>query len=453
MDCIIYYELVERSYDNFSLIQLEMERRGYSVKIVNLFWRDYWKCLFYRPKIILAGGCRSTSDMAYQAPFLFKKNLVWINIQEEQVAFANGADLKWFLPSGRAKEAYHFCWGDFAENYMRKADVAEDHIVSMKPIQFDLCHSAFDDYFFDKEYIASEFGLDIYKKWILFASDFCSVSECSKESNLQNWCEEYGEYRKDVHYYETQSFLVLVEWWDRFLIEHEDTIIIYRPHPSEYTAIPQIAELCEKYNNFICCKKYSIKQWIKVIDIYTTWISTSIIEANQAGKPCFALCAPNGIMNSGFAISIFEPDKYITSYEDMRNVLENPKEYREKWFPLNRHEVENYFGKEKHGFAYIAICDYLESILSDKTKYNHMKMRLSKKEKKSNLNIKRYIKITFWNDVLLLLYPVLRFIIPWKRKGIERFKKGLTRFDDVFLRTKQERLKKIVDNMNGNEDY
>ena len=446
MDCLLYYELVERSYENALLLKCELERRGYKVKICNLFWRDFWKCLFYRPKILILSACRDTEQLSKQIPFLFIKRLVLVNLQEEQVAYSSGADLDLFLPKGRAKEAHHFCWGKFSMDNMKQAMVTDEHIVPVSPIQFDMCRREWKDYFFSREKIAKEFSIDTEKKWVLFAADFCITSICVDEDAIKEYTRKFSDIYETTYHAEKRIQATLYEWWDRYLSTHDDVIIIYRPHPSEYRMHEFAKDLCKKHTNFIYCKKYSIKQWLHVIDIYTTWISTSVMEAYYCDLPCFALGDSEDIVSNGIAISLFDYSKYVSTYDTFERILDHPQEEKEAYAPLSFENVRNVYGNTSEKPAYIQMCDYLETILKDKKLQKEMQVKLTRNEMSLGRAERwHYVWITFYNDLFYALRHILWYIIPHKRNSIIKFENDLKRFDEKELREKERRIKKLLE--------
>ena len=444
MDCLIFYELVERSYENDLLIKLEMERRGYSVKLVNMYWKDFWKSFFYHPKIYVVPSCRDTNVMSSLCSPWYKR-AAWVNLQEEQIGFSSEADIAIFLPQGRAKEAAHLCWGQNATGFMERAGVKSENIIPSGPIQFDLCNPRFKAYFYDREYLAREFGLDVNKRWILFASDFCTISECQTEESLKDKMEKFGDFWKTMYDYETDCAEMLTQWWDRYLTAHKDTVFIYRPHPSEYKNIKLIEELNARHENFVCIKKYSIKQWIHVVDVFTTWISSSVMEAYYQGIPCFALGVKNSIMDSGLSIALFRSERYITDYGAFEKAMTDPASMREEWFPINEEQVEMIYGKKEEELSYTGVCDYLESILKDPKKLESMKLSLSKEERELELKDKlRYAKVTLYNDIVCRIWKLLCVLMPRKKENIIKYKDSFSRFDKGFLKDKEDRLRRII---------
>ena len=445
MDCVIFYELVERSYENDLLIKTELERRGYRAKICNLFWRDFWKCLFWRPKVLLMSGCRDTKQLSQQLPFLFKRDLVIINLQEEQIAFSSDADLDLFMPHGRAKEAYHFSWGSFSDNYMKKANVLPNHVIKIPPIQFDMCRKSWDEYFFSRQEIAEEFHLNIKKKWILFASDFCITSMCNTREQLEKLMNTVSDVYEKVFNAEKQMEELLFSWWDAYLTTHKDAIVIYRPHPSENRKHEFIEQLMSKHENFVYIRDYSIKQWIHVIDIYTTWISTSIMEAYYGEIPCFALGISSTIVENGIAIPLFDYSKYISDYMQFQTVMDEPEAYKDGFFPINFEMATYYYGQATEKMAYIEICNYIEKILINDELQKEMKLRLTKTEREIEKKERgHYLWITFYNDLFCLLKPLLWYVIPNKRDSILKFESDLKRFDKKVLRQKEQRIRKLL---------
>lgn len=445
MDVLIYYELVERNYENDLLIKTELEKRGYSVCLCNLFWRDFWKSLFYRPKVVMLTACRDIGQVAAQFPFLFKRKVYLINMQEEQIAFSSDFDLNLFMPQGKARDAYHFSWGSFSDDYLVKAGVETSHIIKMKPIQFDLCNKEFDDYFYSREYIAKKFDLDVQKKWVLFASDFCISAQYGTESKLQALCDKLNDNYRKVYEVEIATQRVLYEWWDRYLETHKDVIIIYRQHPSEIESLSFIEDLCSKHDNFVCHREYSIKQWIHVVDIFTTWISSSIMEAYYANIPCFALGDSKLIVEKGVAIPLFNYEKYVAGYDLFENVMDHPKKYQLEYMPIDQQAIKKYYGEHDQKFAYLQICDYVDQVLQNKAEMKKNSFVLSCRDKKTGKEDRRInIWTTFYNDLFCALKPILWYVIPHKRSSIIKFEKYLHRFDKKLLREKEMNIKRVL---------
>ncbi|MCR5107598.1 MAG: hypothetical protein K6B28_05490, partial [Lachnospiraceae bacterium] len=424
----------------------QLEKRGYKVKICNSIQVDFWKALFYRPKVIMMVGARTTESLKSISPFLFKHTHVYINMQEEQIAYSGEGDLNLFIPTGYAKDVYHLTRGSFAHDYLKMGEVSDDHIVWMKPVQFDLCNKKLSDYYYPKEHLAEQYGLDISKKWIMFASDFVITTLARDEEELKDLCKRtYSVYDRTWHA-EKDAQALIAEWFDRFLTDHKDYIIIYRPHPDERIKHDFIDRLKEKHDNFHYIGDYSIKQWIGVIDVFITWFSTSVMESYYADVPCFALGNGAELEKKGIAIPLFDKDKYIMDYDVFEACMTETEANREKYFPLDMSMIERYYGKYDYEFASVKIADYVDSILKDKKKYDSMKIRLPFKEKFFDTSYRRnFIKTSVYNDLFMFLRPVLWYIIPWKRNSILKFSDELKRFDKKRLRETERKLYRILD--------
>ncbi|MCR4923738.1 MAG: hypothetical protein K5931_06985 [Lachnospiraceae bacterium] len=453
MDCLIYYELLERSYDNILLIKYELEKRGYSVKLCNALSVEFWKSLFYRPKVVIIGAARSNKSLSLYHPFLFKESLVYLNMQEEQIAYSGEADLKLFIPVEKARDIPHFTWGSFAVDYLRRGNVSENNIVRVKPIQFDFCNKKLGAYFYSRKYMAKKYGLDINKKWIMFASDFVITSLAANEEELDILCmRTYSIYEKTWHA-EKDLQDRLEKWFGRFLKEHRDYIIIYRPHPDERRYHDFVKRLNDKYDNFYYIGNYSIKQWLSVIDVFTTWFSTAIMEAYYAGVPSFALGDGKKLEEEGISISLFDGNKYIQDYDTFESCMVKTQENVEKYFPLNNKMVERYYGKYDYEFGYKKIADYVDDILKDRNRYNSLKVHLTRAEKASNSETRnRLIKSSLYNDIFRTLRPILWYLIPFKRKSIIKFSKELERYEKKELKKREKRLWKVLENLEDNGD-
>lgn len=434
MDFLIYYETVQREYENACLLKAELERRGYSVKLCATAFTDHWKRFFYTSKVSIVHGFYGDNP---QRITKFKKTVTAkvINLQYEQFLEMDEKGLPSVRPEGDCKKAYHICWGKAGADNLRKCGVEEDHILECGPIQFDLVREDFSGYFYSKEELGKQFGLDSEKKWVMFISDFANTSfdgeiiRTSGDYIINEWVE-----------YESKASRLLMRYIQKFIAVHPEIIYIYRPHPSEGIK-KELYELEEKYTNFKCIRNYSIKQWIYVVDKLNTWNSTAIAEAYIGRKNCVVIdIAENEMIEEywNWKIDIIDPSKTIHTYEEFEFENLNNYEFDLKHFPIDLNQFKLYYGTawEKEPI-YLQLCDLFEKIYKDDNcleKFTNHKYE----------EIKKLIMFSFkWSlreKILLYIFPIVNRIFPTKCKPDERH----ILYDHKRLKEIQNRIKRYV---------
>lgn len=281
-EIIIVYEGIVREYDNALLLKLELERRGYKVRLLYktetfLFKKHYAIC-------VLPNGY-SSKDIEYYRYILNANGNELISLQYEQVLTTKALKEGSHIPRGEASNIWLFCWGNNCKKRLIEANINENKIKTTGAIQLDFFRDNFSSYYYTKKEIAQKYQLDCNKKWILFISSF-SYANNKKLLNDENIIDKLNTENNSVTYFEKISSISQKEvliWFDKFLSENTNYELIYRPHPVE-SENDTIIELERKYKNFKCISELSVKQWIVVSEINTTWYSTSIAEIYAAGK-------------------------------------------------------------------------------------------------------------------------------------------------------------------------
>ena len=152
-----------------------------------------------------------------------------------------------------------------------------------------------------------------------------------------------------------------LSWFDRFLTETDDYVVIYRPHPVELSS-PQVREVAAKHpDSFRCIQDYEVKQWLKVADIPCTWLSTAISESYFIGKNCLV-----------FRPCPIPPDVDCVLYQGVR-AAENYESFRTQIlgydpgveaFPIDRNLIEYYYDFSPEP-AYRKIADVVDGPLPE----------------------------------------------------------------------------------------
>lgn len=412
MDFLIYYETVQREYENACLIKSELERRGYSVKLCATIYTDYWKSFFYKPKVNIVHGFYGESP-GHITKLKKKVTTKVVNLQYEQLVELGEDGLPVQMPKEDCKRAYHICWGEAGANNLRKCGVEENHIIECGPIQFDLVREEFSKYFYSKEELGRQFGIDSQKKWILFISDFAYTSYNGQiiDKNIR---------KAEVLNYEAKANKLIMGFIKQFLGKHSDIIYIYRPHPSENIK-SEMYELEKEYDNFRCIRELSIKQWIHVVDKLNTWNSTAIAEAYVCKKNCMVIDIDESEMTEdcwNYKIDIIGKSKAIHTYSEFEKENLNYCNFEPKQFPMDFKQFEAYYGTAwKNEPVYLQLCDFLERVYRND----------SYTEKFSNRKYKEIrmimIKAFFYSlrgNIRLYTFPIINRIFPSKCKPDER---------------------------------
>ena len=358
-DFAFIYEIKNRELDNVLLLKCELERRGYSVALI-----ETWEQTCHRDPAVKAKA--AVCYALYDEEMLDFVNQYlsgcrkFVNLQWEQVR-TNGTDQ---MPAeshvssgiyGIARRAVHICWGD--SNYRKltqKFGVPADHAFVTGSVTLDFLRKEFSGFYLSKESLYEQYGFDANKKLCLFISSFSYVDLPESIINSPRYQQQGFDVRKHYEISKGSRDTVL-DWFEAELDKHPDTIIVYRPHPAEASA-SRLQRMCEKYSNFKVIQDHSIKQWIVVADRIYTWWSTSITEVYAAGKGC-AILRPMAMPYEN-ELSIYNGARTVDGFEAFDAGFE-----AEQDFPIPEENIRDHYLMDDEP-AFIRVCDVLESILN-----------------------------------------------------------------------------------------
>lgn len=283
-DFLLMYEHKVRELDNLCLLKYELDKRGYRTKI--LYANDYElvnsRTAVYKTKVLVIGYCYTSSSIRDYASYriLFDKviNLQWEQVTTNEQEKNSGSFRNL---SGLAKEIVHISWGE--KNQKRlidKAGVAPKKVKVTGNITMDLLRPEFQGFYRSREEICGKYQLAADKKICLFIAGFKYVEASEEEKRAT--IDRFGEGRKRYLEVAEQEQLTILQWFQQFLEEQQDYLIVYRPHPGD--ASPRAQALAQKYDNFKVISELSVKQWIAVSDLVYAWNSTAILEAFLLGR-------------------------------------------------------------------------------------------------------------------------------------------------------------------------
>lgn len=311
VDVLFLYETRVRELENICLLKYELERRGYSVAVLNT-WTELAKETHpkYEAKVVV------THAMYHDGIYQFVQSIVGnvpkvVNMQCEQVGTLQDdeADDSRFVLQGVAAQCMNICWGKKSfDRLLTRSKINPDYLRLTGQIALDFCRPELKGYYMTRQELEESYDLPRNCELNLFISSFAYVNlpdNIADQSDIQD---------KSLFIRCSQdSFRGVLKWFDSFLMERKDQAVIYRPHPAEANN-PALNDLCEKYaSRFFVISQHSVKQWVAISDRVYTWYSSAAAEVYTFGVP-FGILRPVEMPRS-MEMALFENARFITDYE------------------------------------------------------------------------------------------------------------------------------------------
>lgn len=356
VDFLIVYEIRPRELDHVCLLAYELRRRGYTVEILNS-----WYCLTHNydmpdVRVAVVSACYVDGVYTFFAGHANTYEKV-LDLQWEQLRYRFMLDIdrpsNWNF-SGVPCETRHVSWGESNRQRLLLEGVQDDCARVCGYLPLDFYRPEFSGFFYSREELFHKYGLDPDKKTALFISSFSHVG--IPKSQIDSFT---GDEQKMLRRLHTKSQKKILSWIFKYLKTHEDTQIIYRPHPSE-KGNAALIKATQKYPNFKVISDESIKQWLKQCDIILNWCSTSAIESYFCKKPTLLL-QPLPIPES-LSYTIFDNCTPLTSYKAFAQAVASAHDGQP--FPMDTELLRDFYSIEDTP-TYIRICDWLEETLHD----------------------------------------------------------------------------------------
>ncbi len=352
-EVIIAYEGIVREYDNALLLKAALEKKGYRVSLV--YKTDTFLLRKHNAICILPNGY-TTENIDYYRYILNANGNELINLQYEQVFSKKIVDLKVHIPKGKAKNMWLICWGENAKRRLVDHGINPANIRVCGAMQLDMMMPNFADFYQSRDLISKKFHIDISKKWLLYISSFTYVNndklldDARPEFNDDEYIDEFAKVS-------TRSQISTMEYFERLVAEHNDIVVVYRPHPVE-AENEVIQEIAKKYpDNFFCISELGIKQWISVSDVISTWISTTAAEVYVAKKPLLVI-RPYSVPKE-YDIPYYINADCVDSYEKLVNSIYHESEYGV--LSISKELLFDYYSIEDKP-AYERIADIVDEV-------------------------------------------------------------------------------------------
>ena len=233
LDFLILYEHTVREYESDLLLKLELERRGYTVRIrqlldakdLRLFGKD-------KPEVLVA-SCMYDNEAINSHVYnnIGKCNKI-VNLHWEQMLSDTQEEGDWFNMNGNAKRCVQTCWGQRTAQRLQAHGMDAKNTPVTGAVMMDFLRSEFKGYFKDKETLCKEFGLDPAKQLHLYISSFGYASMTDQE--VAELSKMAGTDFSGFARTNRVSMEKTLAWFDRYLGDHPEVELVYRRHPSEW---------------------------------------------------------------------------------------------------------------------------------------------------------------------------------------------------------------------------
>ena len=457
-EILIIYEHKAREYQCITMLKVELEKRGHSVKICHYNFGGRWfHQLFSKPKLVIGPGAHyheilpgskmnyvdwATDSLRGRAPF-------FLNLQIEQV-FRDGPTAIWNVMNDEQyrDHMYYACWGNHRYQQLKQFGVSDDKIYITGAIQLDLLRDPSIKFYKTKEEVASKYGLDKSKRWNLFISGFMWSSKTENEMLREARAQRDSGIEVDDAVVlrdwkiSVESQKITMQWIDRYL-EDSDDIFIYRPHPGEKSS-QFVLDLQKKYpERFLIIEYESVQQWIAACDVINLWTSTAIVETYMANKTC-NIVQPLPLSKRMVPILFDYSVNVVDTYEKF---VESQNRQPED-FPIKKQIIDDYYSQDEEA-AYKKTCDFIEMILKSKVP----------KTEKSKFTWRTFFNETYlqWRYAEFFMATNIRFskIALFKRKGLQNtenaFDNSYVKADIKFNKEEKRNNKKIRDIIKKNK--
>lgn len=382
VDFLFVYEHKVRELENLCLIKYELDRRGYTTKIVHIEDAEALKAMrpIYHAKVVVTMACYQNSSIEWHTKrfVTFDKliDMQWENIvfpmdEKDEKAYKNY--------SGVAKDVVRVSWGEMNRRRMLdvvKMDPKKDKLVGH--VGMDFLRNELKGYYLPKEEVVKDYGIPADKKVFLFISPY--FSDTHTESYLQEMCKRFGEGWR--YYYQDcmlPSKKIILDWIKRICEEREDVVFVYRPHPGEesLTAV----EMEKTLPNFKVIGDKSVKQWILISDKVYTGNSSTFVEAYFAKKMCYLLFPVP--VPKDYELAFFKDAHKITEFKEFEATTHD----NSMPFPVSEKLIDEVYTIDWEKPSYVKFADMAEEVWKD-SYYNLTKEQLKEYRHKESFGEK-----------------------------------------------------------------
>lgn len=285
MNFILIYELSNREFDNLALLKTELIKRGHTVKILSKF-TDF--NLIYKKSVVLVPNAYCNGDLEYYRYVFNLRDNPIVVYPCEQVINRKMPEFFDVSSDNLVKTLPTLCWGKDYYEFIQELGYTNKDNTIVGSVNLDFCKQELKNYYFTKNELETRYNIPKQKKWLLFISDFVFQNVALGEHYI-----EEGSLTEttviSMREYESCLQKEIIGWFETFLQNHPEYVLIYRKHPMEIKE--ELIYNIEKAvpDQFFEISELGIKQWIFVSDKICTYNSTAIVECAVAHKECIYL--------------------------------------------------------------------------------------------------------------------------------------------------------------------
>lgn len=355
IDFLVVYERKNRELENAILLQLELERRGYSCVIAQYYEAKYFNFFNYNaPKIIIVPHLYDSGEVARIVARYGRPNVI-INLQYEQVLSEKWECHGHHNPKGLALQCHHICWGWKTVDRLRCSGVPPEYIHLLGALQLDLLRVEYANPASSREYLSRQYGLSSSKRWNIFLSSF-TYADISDDRLKMNEAVAGTDLSSFVEIH-TRSRDEILKWFEQVMLKDPDSIFIYRPHPDELS-LDKVLALQDYFDNFVVISDGAAKLWIEASDRIYSWYSTTVVESHFMNK-AYSILRPFKLP-SYFDSVLLRHGKFIESYDEFELAYVSGDNDRDK--AIEDQFVNMYYKTDNVSPSFVLLCDLLESL-------------------------------------------------------------------------------------------
>lgn len=435
VEVLILIEHVARELESAVLLKYFMEKKGYKVIIDSIKFHKESKVLKYNPDIIVVPWAYSNKEVDLFRSFLKKnKKVIILNMHHEQLS-NEGSD-SFIIPQDDAKKILHLSWGSKFSRKLIENGCEEYTIIQVGNPRLDFYKKELIQISNQRNELSKIHKLDENKKWVLFiANSFHLLTPSQIKINLDKGVDIEDQIESSIK--NREEFL---DYVDRYLSENNDVEFIYRPHPS-FAHIDEsreeIKRLEEKYENFRCISKGSIRDWIINSELSISFHSTSIIECCISGNEFYLMRSFN--LKEEKDYKFFRNYKYsIKNYDDFEMAIKGSNSFS-----------YDEFKKDIQDEIDLNIDVYSCKLIAEKIDYMHS--NIDKYYTDIRFKYSCHIKVLLYSWIKKVIYmfskikPIENYMI---RKNDIRLYNLLYKGNDYFelkdINKIQEKIEKII---------
>ncbi len=363
IDIVYFYEHASRELDVACAVAAILEREhDLSVKIVH--WPVGYPAIENRiqTRLVVLPFCY-TED--YFTLLLAKwRKATYFNVSWEQLFYAG--NLKAKTPRGRfaTNHVIHHAWSESYAEFLREQGIKEQDIFINGQPAYTLYDEPYRYYFKSRADLATEYGLDPTRQWVLFPENY-NWSFYTQEK-LDQYIKE-GQSPEEIHAMREfceQSLTDTILWCNE-VAKKGNVEMVIRPRPS--TALDTFLKAIDRIlpripERLHIIQEESVREWILASDIVVSSYSTSMIEAAIAGKAIYML-EPYPI-----------PDPLRAEWHDLLPHIKTSKEFSKACSSMAAQETDhrlNQWARKSmmaHGDSIRRLADYLVQLHRERIK-------------------------------------------------------------------------------------